>query len=105
MFIYTLLYKCKPDTDANEINRLYNELAIPIMMKLPGCISANIHKYLVWNDNISDWEYVYVELWENKEAYDMTFIDKHVQVGKTGVYDKFFSIVEKSFGFYSTPIE
>ena len=46
MFTFTLLYKYKPGVDANELNRLYNELAIPIIRKTPGLISVNNYKYL-----------------------------------------------------------
>ena len=74
MFQFILLYKFKPGINIDEVNRMYNELAIPIFRKTPGFVSVgiyNVYKHFMWGHSEPGWNYDYacVQLWENKEIY------------------------------------
>ena len=106
MYTFTFLYKCKPGSDIGEIASWFGEMAVPIYQTIPGVISIEGYKYLPMDNSEPEYDFIYVEVWDSKEAHDKAEADKIIgmspdsQVAKTGLYDKMFSVIEKSFGFY-----
>ena len=109
MYIFEAQFNLKPDAVAEEMLRLFNELAVPIFRKIPGLISMSIYKYSVAGDNPPEWEYAWVEVWESKEAHGKA-IGKYIgdvknsELAKTGYYDKFLPMMEKYSMAFATPI-
>ena len=101
MHIFELQFTVKPGIDDDEGIRLFNELAVPILRKIPGLISVGIYEYSPAGDNIPVWDYVYIEVWESEEAH-ASAMGKYIGVGsdselaKTGYYDKIMPTIEKS---------
>ncbi len=102
MEIYEYQYKLKPGADRNEGLRIFNELAVPIYRKIPGCISAIVFEYKpIPGPNPIKYDYVFFEVWESKEAHEKAFSDKYIGIGedselaKTGFYEKIGQMIEE----------
>jgi len=99
MCIVEVQFNLRPDTDAGEMARLFDELAVPIYRKIPGCISANVYKYEAIGDNRSpEYDYAFIEVWESKEANMKALSDKYIgfdgsQLQNTGFYNKLGALV------------
>jgi len=101
MHISEFRYKLKPSVDHNELLSMYDELVAPICRKIPGFLSATFCKYSGTGGSEPEWDYVYVETWESKEALDKALKDgilgpkPDTEVYKTGFLQKAFSMMEK----------
>ena len=111
MFAFNAMLKFKPDVDIDEISQLCNEfVAMVLCEKIPGLKSASIYKNLACGDNAPEWDYVYVALWDNKEAWENSLSDKvngpdaKMAREHKELYDKLGSAIEKIIR-YVTPIE
>jgi hypothetical protein len=102
MWIFEAQFKLKPDADAGEMLRLFEELAVPIYRKTPGCISAEIFKYTADFGIPPRWDYAFVDVWESKEANEKAVRDGYIgmesnsQLAKTGFYQKLQAMTEES---------
>ena len=106
MYIFEYQYKVRSQADVDEGTRLFKELAVPVFRKVPGLISVDIYKYSGVGDNPPEWDYVYVEVWESKEAHDNANKDtgfRDSELARTGYYDKIWPMIEKSAMAYATP--
>lgn len=107
MYIFELQYKLKPDADVGEGLRLYNDIAVPIYRKIPGLRFNAFYKYSSAGDKPPEWDYVYVEVWDSKEAHDKA-MGKYIGLGteselaKTGYYEKVMPMIEKSSMAFAT---
>ena len=114
MFVYEFQYKLTPDADAEEMVRMVDELALPVFRRTPGCVSATLLKYKPYRNMAPDaeleWDYVFVVVWESEEAAMKALEDKYVgnapdsQLTKTGIFEKFWPMMEKTFHIYATPV-
>ena len=109
MYIYEFRYKLKPNTDVDELSRMFDELVIPICREIPGFVSATTYKYSSASGNNSpEWDYLYIEAWENKEAYEKAGREKLIgmepdtKVYKTGFVEKFMSAFDSGTSIYAT---
>jgi quinol monooxygenase YgiN len=102
MWIFEAQFKLKPEADPAEMVKLFQQLAVPIYRKIPGCISANIFKYTTDFNIPSQWDYVFVDVWESKEANEKAVSDGYIglesnsELAKTGFYQKLGAMAEKS---------
>ena len=102
MWIFEAQFKLKPDADADEMMRLFKELAVPIYRKIPGCISASILKYTSDFGIPPEWDYAFIDVWESKEANEKAVKDGYIglesnsQLARTGFYEKLQAMAEKS---------
>ena len=109
MYIFEFQHKLKSQADADEGIRLFKELAAPVFRKVPGLISVDIYKYSGVGSNPPEWDYVYVEVWESKEAH-ANARGKYIGMGtdselaRTGYYDKVMPMIEKSAMAFATPV-
>ena len=109
MRIFELQYKLKSGADIEELLSLFNEIAVPIYRKIPGLISATIHKYSSAAGNPVEWDYVFVEVWESEEAHRAA-VGKYIGINtgseleRTGYYDKVMPSIEKYSMAIATPI-
>ena len=110
MEIYEEQFKLKPDADPDEGVRLFYELAVPIYRKIPGCVSATVFEYKPISPNPIEYDGVFVEVWESKEAHDKALSDKYIgpgednELAKTGFYEKIGQIVERSSCALAIPV-
>ena len=109
MFAFTILLKFKPNTDLDEMSKACNELlSIILSEKIPGLKSANCYKNTAYGDTRPEWDYVYMALWDNKEAWENSLSDKvngpdaKRQREHKDLYDKLGSAVEKIIRFGSS---
>ena len=107
MYIFEFQYKVRSQADVDEGTRLFKELAVPVFRKVPGLISVDIYKYSGAGNKLPEWDYVYVEVWESKEAHDKQgkytgFSDS--ELSRTGYYDKVMPMIEKSASAFATPV-
>ena len=71
MFIFEYRQKLKPGGDLYISD--FKEVSIPVYQKLPGFISVGVYKYEPveqWGQTETEWDYVFVEVWESKEAQE-----------------------------------
>jgi hypothetical protein len=65
---------------------------VPIYRKIPGLRFNAFYKYSSAGDKPPEWDYVYVEVWDSKEAHDKA-MGKYIGLGteselaKTGYYE------------------
>jgi hypothetical protein len=89
---------------------MYDELVAPICRKIPGFLSAIFCKYSGIEGSEPEWDYVYIETWESKEAYEKALKDKVIggkpgtEVYKTGFVQKAMSMMEKLSSAIATPV-
>jgi cobalamin biosynthesis Mg chelatase CobN len=109
MYVFELQYKVRSQADADEGIRLFKELAVPVFRCIPGLMSVDIYKYSKAGGNPPEWDYVYVEVWESKEAH-ANAMGRYIGVGtdselaRTGYYDKIMPMIEKSAMAFATPV-
>lgn len=107
MYIFEMQYKLKPDADIDEGLRLYNEVAVPIYRKIPGLRFTAHYKYSGTGGEPPEWDRVYLEVWESKEAHDKA-IGKYIgrttpsELTKTGYYDKVMPMIGKYSNAFGT---
>ena len=107
MYIFEMQYKLKSDADVDEGRRLYNEVAAPIHRKIPGLRFTAHYEYSGTGDKPPEWDYVYLEVWESKEAHDKA-MGKYIgrgtsgELAKKGYYEKVMPMVEKYSSAFGT---
>ena len=106
MFAFTILLEFKPNIDLDEMSKVCNELlSIILGEKIPGLKSANWYKNMACGDTAPEWDYVYMALWDNKEAWENSLSDKvngpdaKRRREHKDLYDKLDSAVEKIIRF------
>ena len=111
MYIYEMHYNLKPGTDTDELIRMFDELAVPVCRKIPGFLFCTIYQCSVRSEDKSpEWDYLYIEAWENKEVYDKAMKDKLIgpapgtEIYKTGFAEKFMSVLAESSSVWATSI-
>ena len=111
MFAFTILLKFKSNIGLDETSQLCNELmSIISCEKIPGLKSANLYKNVACGDNAPEWDYVYMALWDSKEAWENSLSDKvngpdaKREREHKDLYDKLGSAIEKIIRF-GAPIE
>jgi quinol monooxygenase YgiN len=110
MCIIDFQFNLKSDVDANELSRLFDELAVPIYRKIPGCISANIYRLDPLGEmKPSEYSYAFIEVWEDTEANIKALNDRYIGLGdselkRTGFYDRFGEMIEEACAARAKPI-
>ena len=101
MYIVELQYNVKPGADIDEGLRLYKEVALSIYRKTPGLRFNAIYKYESIGSESPEWDYVYLEVWESKEAHDKAlgvYIGRgtNSELARTGYYEKILPMIGES---------
>jgi hypothetical protein len=107
MFYSMTFYRLKPGVDIADLSHVWDELAVPIIKKIPGLISIESYKCSTWDGSPSEWEYIYLETWENKDAHGKAlgvYVGPGSEIEKSGVYEKVFGMTEFANGFYGSSI-
>ena len=111
MYIYEMRYNLKPGADINKLSSLFDELAAPLCRKIPGFLFCNTYQCSRRSEDESpEWDYLYIEAWENKEAYDKAINDKLIgmdpdsEISKTGLPQKLLPMIDKLSSSWGTLI-
>jgi hypothetical protein len=69
MYISELKYNLKPGVNPSEVQRVWEEKGLPTYQRIPGLLSMATFQYTErWDHSAPEWQYVWVEVWESKEA-------------------------------------
>ena len=99
MFLFVFNFKVKSGVAEDDLISLNDDITAPIYSKTPGCKGTYLLKYSDVGNEVHEWDYAGIEIWESREANESamketnSYID---QLRQAGYYDKLFAMVEKS---------
>ena len=80
MYVTTVQFKLKPGVEHSEAIDHFNNIMVPVYREFPACIGVRLFRYIwSWDDEQQDWDYAFVEVWENREAVDQAKRDGLVE--------------------------
>ena len=102
MFISFAQFSPKPDVSEEEVESLFNDIAIPLFRSIPGCISYDLLKYLPDDTGTVQWDYAVMQVWESEEYRNKAIEDKIIGMGdselnKKGFFNKFNEMMENYY--------